>query len=621
MSNLSVSNDILVIHQNRIIFSSGNGPLTKHSKISATVTQVLNLFSQKIMEGEQIHFIRFANHRMIFLFSPTRNEELVAIVLIPIERSARQILPTMSMILALLEEFLQGNILDAQNRHLDCFHQILSAHEDTIYIIPRTAEGILSALVLLTAFAHDMQLGIQRVVSNIRLVDPKNPQSLLNIITREQNKRIFSFVDIPNADANDKVLVFGIETALRQYFSALPGERIFDVISRIFGDKSNAAKMRAFLDNEDAQEIAQSISLFPESEDEFIRKEILLNTVLQPGKDIIVSISTPVMQKLRELSSTQRETASIPRETSRVQHRFPQNVPVDDLEALTENLIEEEITDAEPILKELGIKDTPKLAVEPDLIPKSVPTETITPIPIRHVTKEVMVQLEKAKRGGHEYSFKSLPITLDTSPFALNITETDNLPYDPSKITIRVFHSQNRQFAIHILTSSDRLSPLKDSLEDLSVRLGGENQLHQDHISIHGPVDKQSNAIKALLWLVIVEYLTQVELNKFQLSKRFEIPKEGSILIIPPKRDYVREKIPSKFKTFILEEKVRKSVEQEALWTLGQSQDTLVSKLLIPLKLGEGVVFVASDNNNEMEEIALFLLLVSETCGIGFSRW
>ncbi|MHA1331376.1 MAG: hypothetical protein ACTSR2_09885, partial [Candidatus Hodarchaeales archaeon] len=59
----------------------------------------------------------------------------------------------------------------------------------------------------------------------------------------------------------------------------------------------------------------------------------------------------------------------------------------------------------------------------------------------------------------------------------------------------------------------------------------------------------------------------------------------------------------------------------EALWTLGKAQDTILTALLEPLKRGEGVVFVASDSNKEMEEIALFLLLISELCGIGFSRW
>ena len=93
-------NDILVIHQNRVTFSSGKGPLVHHSKISATVTQVLTLFSQKIMQGEQLHFIRFENHRMIFLFSQNKKyRSLVAMVLIPIDKSARQIIPAIDIIL------------------------------------------------------------------------------------------------------------------------------------------------------------------------------------------------------------------------------------------------------------------------------------------------------------------------------------------------------------------------------------------------------------------------------------------------------------------------------------------------------------------------------------------
>ena len=114
MNNPEASSDILVIHQNRIVFSSGYGALTKHSKTAASVTQVLTLFSEKIVKGEPIHFIRFEHHRMIFLTSRSGGaDELISIVLIPIEKSARQVIPAMGIILKLLEEFLEGNVLDA----------------------------------------------------------------------------------------------------------------------------------------------------------------------------------------------------------------------------------------------------------------------------------------------------------------------------------------------------------------------------------------------------------------------------------------------------------------------------------------------------------------------------
>ncbi|MHA2343927.1 MAG: hypothetical protein ACXADW_18845, partial [Candidatus Hodarchaeales archaeon] len=292
MDSQTSSNDILVVHQNRIIFRSGKGLLTQHSKISATVTQVLNLFSQKIMGGEQIHFIRFTNHRMIFLLPQEKTDnELVAMVLIPIARNARQIVPTMGIILRLVEEFLKGEILDAQNRHLDIFYQILTSPTDSLYVIPRSTEGILSALVLLAGFAHDMRFSLESIVSRMIFIDPKSSSDISSVVKATNQNRVLSFTPIPGSEDNENLLIFGYESQLKQYFSANSGEKLSDVMSRIFGANSNAAKMNGFINNSDAREIAQSISMFPSSEDDYIRYKILLPTVIQPGKDILVTMS------------------------------------------------------------------------------------------------------------------------------------------------------------------------------------------------------------------------------------------------------------------------------------------------------------------------------------------
>jgi hypothetical protein len=619
MSFKEISSDILVIHQNRIIFSSGKGHLTQHSKISATVTQVLTLFSQKIMKGERIHFIRFEKHRMIFLFPQDRKDNtLVAIVLIPFQRSARQVIPAMAIILRLLENFLNGDILDAQNRQLDCFYQILSNPDESLFVVPRSTEGILSALVILTAFAHDMQYGIQQIVSNIIFVDPNNPQRLSEIINKSLTTKILSFVDLPETEQNDNILLFGLETPLRQYFSALQGERIYDVISRIFGEQSNAAKMKKFIANEEAREIAQSVSLFPESEDDFTRNEILLNTVIQPGKDIIVTMSTPVMQKMRELSvPTPSLEAPVIEETSDLS---------DDLTELTLKL-EEDVSKIEQVkvsAPEVEIQSTIDLEAEPDAIPASIQKTISTPVEATSagmISNRLLAQLNETRKLGHEYRFNLLPLVLDAAPYESNIPEMLKLPYDPSEITIRIYPDDKNHFIFHILTANNRLAALKDSLEDLSVRIGGETHLKEDHVSIIGPIEKKQMALRALLWLGIVEYLTQVEKKMYDLSPHLQIPKEGSILIVPPKRDFVREKIPSKFKVFVEEAIIRTTIEQDALWTLAKAQEEILSLLIDPLKLGDGVVFVSSNFNAEMEEIALFLLIISEICGIGFSRW
>ncbi|MHA1973418.1 MAG: hypothetical protein ACTSW1_10520 [Candidatus Hodarchaeales archaeon] len=610
MKSSEALSDILVIHKERLLFSSGIGPLTKHSKTAATVTQVLNLFSQKIMSGEPIHFIRFEKHRMIFLTSPIGKEDnLTAIVLIPIDKSARQVIPAMGIALNLLKEFLAGEVLDAQNRHLDCFYQILSSPQDAVFLIPRTPEGILGALVILTAFAHDLQFGIQQLTSNIHFVDPDNETELRENILKSERMRILSFTPLPDVENNDNILVFGQENPLRQYFSALPGEKVYDVIARIFGSQSNAAKMSKFISNEDALEIAQAIAMLPRREDVFIRNDILLSTVLNPGKDIVVTLSTPVMEKLRELSST---TAKVePEPTPELSNLTVELKPTP---KKTQQLPIEDITQTTEAIEQLH--------PEPDAITSSEPVTPSKPIITPRVLKpEILERLEKTRKSGLEYKFDTLPIILDTAPFALNITDSQPLDFNRNEIIVRIFQGIDNHFRIHIYTDQDRLESFKETLEDLSVRIGGETQLREDYVLVEGILDKLQMTLRALLWLCIVEYLTQVQMNRFQISPRFNIPRDGSILIIPPNRDYVKEKIPSKFTTFIEERDIRDQIELEALWTLGKAQDAILSVLLEPLRQGEGVVFVASESNKEMEEIALFLLLISEVCGIGFSRW
>ncbi|UCG00385.1 MAG: hypothetical protein JSW11_12120 [Candidatus Heimdallarchaeota archaeon] len=658
MLSQETSSDILVIHQDRIIFSSGQGPLARHSKISATVTQVLTLFSERIMKGEQIHFIRFEKHRMIFLFSQNiKDDNLVAIVLIPIERSPRQVIPAMSIILRMLEESLKGNIEDAQAQHLDCFYQILSSPEKALFIVPRQADGILASLVILTAFAHDMRLGIHQITTNMTFVDPRNMQELHEVIEKSKTKRILSFVPLPLVEENENVLFIGSDLPRRQYFSAHPGERIYDVISRIFGNQSNAAKMRNLISNNDARELAHSISMFPPSENDFIRTEILLSTVLQPGKDIIVTMSSPVMQKLRELTPTEPITREAPIEEEIHVPKEPiiTGKPiVDEIPIVTEPKVHREVPvvkEIPPITPELD-EIKPKVEVtkvkqpeyqqpiaepifelvaDPDAFPHVIPEETsevvsepiesVEAIAVSDIGSDVLARLDEARERGFEYRFDSIPLILDTTPYLSNIPGNVNIPAEESTITLRLFQGEDNHLNIHIYTTIDRLSGLRDSLEDLTIRTGGEIHLKKNHVSLTVLIDKQQIVLRALLWLSIVEYLTQVRMGLMEVSELFKIPNEGSILIIPPKRDYIKDKIPSKFQNFIEESKIRNQFEQEDLWTLGKSQNEILSHLMAPLKQGDGVVFVASDNNQEMEEIALFLLFVSEACGIGFSRW
>ncbi len=606
------STDLLVVHQNRVIFSSGKGLLSRHSKISATVTQVLTLFSKKIMGGERIHFIRFANHRMVFLFPQVRRtDDLVAIVLIPIEKSARQVVPTMGIVLKLVEQFLEGNVLDAQNRQLDTFYQLLTSPANSIYVIPRTPDGMLSALVLLTAFAHDLRYGVESVVSRLVFIDPNDTSDLLSIIDASKTSRVLSFTPIPGVEENDNILIFGLESPLKQYFSANAGEHVYDVLSRIFGENTNTAKMRKFIDNEDAREIAQSMALFPSSEDNYLRNNVLLSTVIQPGKDIVVTMSAPVMYKMRELTppSIEIETTEPPELQELVVGR-------DKLQTQSSSI-------GTPAIEETTPPPIIELDSEPDAIPTKQPI--VKPVIKRSITIEALspglkAKLQKNRESGLQYNFADIPVVLDTSPMALELSPTSVVPSSESNITVSLFRKRDR-FEYHISTYGPRLESINDSLKDLAARVEGSLEINERSVSLGVSSENEKIALRGILWLSIVEYLTQVELNIKTLSSRFNIPREGAILVIPPNRDFIKEKIPSKFKTFIYEKEIREQIETEALWTLGKTLDAILSMIMQPLYQGEGVVFVASESNQEMEEIALFLLLISETCGIGFSRW
>jgi hypothetical protein len=203
----------------------------------------------------------------------------------------------------------------------------------------------------------------------------------------------------------------------------------------------------------------------------------------------------------------------------------------------------------------------------------------------------------------------------------MSLSPTKPVPTNDLDITVSLFLGGGNHFVIHVYTHQARLNSIKISLDDIAARIEGKVRVFNEYVSLEGAIDRQKIALRGVLWLSVVEYLTQVEMNIKTLSSRFNVPREGAILIIPPKRDYVREKIPSKFTTFIQESDLREEYETEALWTLGKTLDIILSRILIPLSKGGGVAFVTSESNQEMEEIALFLLLVSEICGIGFSRW
>ncbi|MFX1283329.1 MAG: ATP-binding cassette domain-containing protein [Promethearchaeota archaeon] len=304
--------DLLIVNRDEVIFSSGVGKLTKRPEISGTLANVLTLFSQKILKGEHISFIKFDNHKMVFLAS--QNPEfpsLMAIVLVPIDVSAKRALPIMKIVLKLMEEYLEGKIHDAEFPQLDCFCRVINFPSQSLFLLPKAAEGIQSALVLLASFAHDFQVSLEKITSRMFFVVKDDYLSLEKIIEKVDNLGVLSFFPLPNhlKKPLNKFCEIGHKSSMRQFFTAIQDEKPFQTFARLIGSNSNAFKMKSFIDNDEALEIMQSIASLDKVYDVYVRNEILLSTVMNPGQDLITTLSSPLLKKMKEIAE-QKEVTS-----------------------------------------------------------------------------------------------------------------------------------------------------------------------------------------------------------------------------------------------------------------------------------------------------------------------
>jgi len=316
--------DLLIINRDKVIFSSGVGKLTKYPDISGTLANVLTLFSHKILKGEQINFIKFDNHKMVFLTSQKPEfPSLIAVVLVPSVVSAKRAIPVMRIVLNLMEEYLKEKIHDAKFQQLDCFNRVINFPSQSLFLLPKTAEGIRSALVLLASFAHDLQVSLEKVTSRMFFVVEEDYLAIEKIIDKVENLGVLSLFPLPTHLKNpeNKFCEIGYKSPIRQFFSAIPEEKPFQTLARIFGSHSNAFKMKSFVDNDEALEVMQSIASLDKIYDVFVRNEILLNTIMNPGQDVVATLSSPLLKKMMEIAE---KKDLVPRKVTAEQYKLDQ---------------------------------------------------------------------------------------------------------------------------------------------------------------------------------------------------------------------------------------------------------------------------------------------------------
>jgi putative ABC transport system ATP-binding protein len=119
-----------------------------------------------------------------------------------------------------------------------------------------------------------------------------------------ENLGVLSFMQLPDHLMNppNKFCEIGQRTKLREFFSALPEEKPFQTYARILGSYSYAYKMSKFINNEEALEISDSIARLDDIYDPYVRNGILFTTIMNPGKDIVVTLSKHLLTKMNEIA-------------------------------------------------------------------------------------------------------------------------------------------------------------------------------------------------------------------------------------------------------------------------------------------------------------------------------
>jgi len=100
----------------------------------------------------------------------------------------------------------------------------------------------------------------------------------------------------------NKFCEIGGKSHFKTFFSALAEEKPFQTIGRIFGLNSYAYKVSKLIDTDDAVEIAESVAKLDKIYDAYVRNNILFSTIMNPGKDILATLSRHLLSKMNEIA-------------------------------------------------------------------------------------------------------------------------------------------------------------------------------------------------------------------------------------------------------------------------------------------------------------------------------
>ncbi|MHA2499068.1 MAG: hypothetical protein ACXAEL_05830 [Candidatus Hodarchaeales archaeon] len=289
---------IITDQQGKVLFGAGKGVLSQNQKISGTLTLTLSLFADKVV-NEPLQFVRFANHRMIFVSLESAAPGMLAVSLVKKDVKAAQFVPMTSVFLDLVGRlFTAGNLDDNHRETLQSLYEFISMPMNGLIAVPTTSTGFYSAIVLATGLIYDLGFfDVQKIIARVRFCQPSALLAAVEELSPHGILSCFAPAVAPTIGDTGHLVT---SEALNQVIRAIGGEGSqWEILARLFGEESNAMRVANVLSTERAGELGSAIDELEASETNLLL-DALNNCVLSP-EDTIEIVETVFGPKLKEI--------------------------------------------------------------------------------------------------------------------------------------------------------------------------------------------------------------------------------------------------------------------------------------------------------------------------------
>ncbi|MFQ5981163.1 MAG: hypothetical protein ACE5OZ_23730 [Candidatus Heimdallarchaeota archaeon] len=594
---------IITDSQGKVVFGAGEGALSQNQEISGTLTLTLSLFANRVVQ-EPLQFVRFANHRMIFVTLEAAAPGMFAVSLVKKDVKPGQFVPMTSVFLDLVGRLHTADRLDDNNRAtLQTLYEFISMPTDGLLVSPWTSIGFYSTIVFAIGLIYDLGFfDVQKVISRVYFCQPSEIPRLIEEFSPKGILSCFAVEEMPSIGDGKHLVTTNV---LNQILQIIGGEGShWEILGRLFGQDSNAMRVAYALSTERSEALRAAIDQLEAHETDLLI-ETLNDCVLSP-EDSAEIVENAFASKLEELA---KRTPLEPQVAPEVEAEHP--VEMSAPEVLLEELPPE--VPPEELPPEVSEVSSPEISSDELITPKEPEVSLIPP--------EALVEAEETV-----YKFESCPIELAYCK-GLSYKQVKPISLDRKLhgIVLRIFEKSKDQYEFEVALHPDRSVDIKPTVDDIISRFGAqEGESYPNDLTFSVSSEKGSKVVRGLAWAAITEFLRQMQSKLAPPSDAMLFLNEGSIMLIPPKRRFDPKQLPSQILKIVKEQEIEEGLASnisEQILLDGASVDQSLMEIVIPLKQGAGVAFVPRDSSEEMPEIMLWLLTISEVSGVGFSRW